>query len=286
MKTSFLNFFRKCYANSFGEALLLPLVKNKDATSSFIGRLVPMPSLFAKPSWRVVDRNGLRLKLDISDMVDWYIYFDFKDPVLPFLISNLSEDSVMIDVGTNIGFVSLSCAKHLTHGRVYGFEPSTYNYQKCMKNISLNSVSNVEINQIGLGKTPSVLSLRSNDQSNHGMSHIDLLEQGDTEKITINTLDNFALSHGLTKMDLLKIDVEGFELQVLQGGTKSIQQFKPLIVLEVNENFLNRYGANCNQLFEWFGLMNYELFTLENKRITTVDFLLLKHQDIVAKPIT
>ncbi|MFN7013249.1 MAG: FkbM family methyltransferase, partial [Bacteroidia bacterium] len=107
---------------------------------------------YNKNSYRNFKYNNLNFYADISDYMAHYIYFGFKDLSLENMLNYIKPNDVIIDVGTNIGCSLLNFAnKTGSGGKVYGFEPDSYNFTICKKNISLNTLKNIELHNIGLG---------------------------------------------------------------------------------------------------------------------------------------
>jgi FkbM family methyltransferase len=282
LKTRYLDIFRKVYANRLGEPLLIKLSKGREV-KSLAGRLVPMPHLFTKPSWRTVIRKGIKLSLDISDMVDWYVYFDFKDPAIQFIESHIKEDHVVLDVGTNIGYVLLISAKKASRGMVYGFEPSSYNYKKCIDNCKLNRFANHHVFNFGLGRADETLYLETISASNHGMNRVTTGYMDSSEKIVVRKLDNLVKEAQIKRVDFIKIDVEGFEMNVLVGAEETISTFRPKIFLEVNNGFLSRYQSSSSRVFNWLRSKGYKIYNTQGLEIERAVHL-NEHCDILAKP--
>src|SRR6185503_10408971 len=112
----------------------------------FWSKFIPNPVLYNFNSVRNVNRGGINYSLDMSCLMQWYVYWDFKAKDRDKLYSLVKKGDVVFDVGTNIGETLLNFAK-LTgeQGYVYGFEPDAENYKNVQKNISLNSFKNIHV---------------------------------------------------------------------------------------------------------------------------------------------
>src|SRR4051794_3396415 len=92
--------------------------------SGFWPRFIPHPHLYNYRSLRSVTRNGINYELDISCLMQWYVYWGFKEKQRDRLYSLVNEGDVVLDVGTNIGETLLNFARMVgPSGHVYGFEP-------------------------------------------------------------------------------------------------------------------------------------------------------------------
>jgi FkbM family methyltransferase len=184
----------------------------------------------------------------------------------------------IVDVGANIGLYSIIACKKLDGcGKIWAFEPSSQNYERFLLNLSLNKCDDlVTPVNMGLGnKDDEKIFLRRDrgcgdaekyilpdNKSPIGGSPI-IREKLEEEVIILTTLDSFMNKINNPKVDLIKMDIEGFEYFAFQGGRK-ILELNPDIVLlfECNElgtqragytpqnifDILNEYGLNC---FYW-----------------------------------
>jgi len=158
-------------------------------------------------------------------------------------------DNVMADIGANIGTLTIPLARHFK-GQVICFEPLPQNYDKLTAHIELNKLNNVTAyNQACSRKMGSGRMMRILDD-NLGMAQLDTSTSGETE---IVTLDNVIAGQTLA---LIKIDVEGHEIDVLSGAMDSILRDKPVIIVEVwgNEDnplhaFLSPWGYKGMKVF-------------------------------------
>jgi protein O-GlcNAc transferase len=142
-------------------------------------------------------------------------------------ISKMSLGGVYLDVGANIGnhtiFFSMFCSAE----QVYSFEIFDEFCDIIDKNIKLNNISNVVLSRFGLGHANCSVTLSEINDNNVGMLSIDGIGGG----YNIKTLDDvFGLSDN--KITLIKIDVEGFETNVIKGGLETIKKNKPIIITE------------------------------------------------------
>jgi FkbM family methyltransferase len=139
---------------------------------------------------------------------------------------------VAIDVGAHVGFWTRDMAERFT--KVYAFEPADDTYA-CLK---LNMAEHVNVTAVKLAvgaDASTCCSLNDGVSSNTGSRYIMPDGQGD---IGMMPLDAFPVSG----CDLLKIDVEGFELFVLQGARHLIQKYRPVVIMECDKKFAGRYG--------------------------------------------
>ena len=127
----------------------------------------------------------------------------------------------MVDVGGNVGRWSVDFAKHFA--TVSAFEPAPYHIECFEKNCA--SYSNIKLYPYGLSNTNKKGNLEVAVEQHLGSTRVIPSENG---KIELKTLDE----HNFEDVDVLKVDVEGLEIDVLQGAEKTIAKCKPIIVIE------------------------------------------------------
>lgn len=138
---------------------------------------------------------------------------------------------VLFDVGANVGHYSVALAEILgENASIYSFEPSQSTYQKLLANIT--AWPSIKPNNIGLGNEEETLTLYIDKEKsslasmyNRNLEHIGL-ELNDTEQIVISTVDLFCERNNISRIHLLKLDIEGNELNALQGADKMINEGK------------------------------------------------------------
>jgi FkbM family methyltransferase len=135
--------------------------------------------------------------------------------------------SVALDVGAHIGTHTLTLARLVgPSGRVYAFEPVMKSYRELYRNLELNGVTNVVPLRYALGKGPaSVIEMDPIHPGEEGGTSVG--RGGD--RVELRTLDSF----GFEQVSLIKIDVEGFELPVLDGAEDTIRRNRPVLIVEI-----------------------------------------------------
>lgn len=287
-KTKLLNQFRRVFQNPSLEKLLVKYTVNH-SSKSLISRIVPNNYQYKPGSMRVIERNGVYMKLDVSDYVGHYIYFGFADQGLTNLFALCKPGAVMVDVGSNIGYVLLKMAQiGGTNSKVYGFEPDPVNYQACATNVKLNAFKNISLLNIGLGSEEQELYLGVHTVSNRGgnrvVAEVDMAI--DSARIQVVKLDEFVSEHRIEKIDLIKIDVEGYELHVLQGAAHTLQTSKPILFIELDDTNLKAQGHSSKELVKFVKELGYEAYHAENGNVITTDQLFdHTHFDIICRPV-
>jgi FkbM family methyltransferase len=181
--------------------------------------------------------------------VDQFPVANYQQATIDAAYRYVSKFDCVVDVGANIGLFSVRFSKDFT--QVISFEPTSVNYECLQENTS--TLDNIKIYKLGLGEVEStaVISLPAESNNCGAFSIIDFNNHpGDvlTETITINTLDSYNLTP-----DLIKIDVQGFDLNVLKGSINTIKTYRPIIISEI-ENKKTRH-----EFFNFFESVGYEL---------------------------
>jgi FkbM family methyltransferase len=177
-----------------------------------------------------------------SEATDPYLtklhgYFGDLASYFSILKANMPPDAVIVDVGANIGLSSLGASLLVPEGRVIACEPGPHNLKWLRKNIDSNAVSNVHVAPKAFGEAPGVVSFQEgNGAGDHIVSEQATAKGGLGTLITVPivTLDQFVHDENLRRIDMIKVDVEGHELQVLKGAMDSIGRFNPLVYMEFN----------------------------------------------------
>lgn len=158
----------------------------------------------------------------------------------------LSNKAVIFDVGANFGYLSLVWAKSIAqHGRIIAFEPNLNVHNSFKNSIRANNLNSIiELQNFAVGKEEGNIQLfLSSTTSNILRSNI---QDKQSTNIEIVSLDAFAKRNSIEHCDLVKIDVDGIELDILIGATHLIEICKPIFIVETNGDkrildFFNQY---------------------------------------------
>jgi len=199
---------------------------------------------------------------------------------LPILNEFLKSDSIIIDVGAHAGQFTKLFSALVPEGHVYAFEPGGYASSILTKVIRLYRLKNVTHINKGLGnqykKENLNIPLKQSGSLGFGLSHIGNNKQDVrttvSEIIEIITLDSFAEDERLEKINFIKADIEGWEMQLLLGAKSIIQKWHPILTLEVNRQFMERAKNTPEELWSFLSDNNYEVNRLhydENRILQT-----------------
>jgi FkbM family methyltransferase len=199
--------------------------------------------LAGKSDQAEVARRGIRWSLDLSEGIDFSIYLvgAFEWSTALTLDKLVKPGDIVFDIGANIGAHTLPMARKAGNdGRVFAFEPTAFAFQKLQKNLSLNPDlrARVEPCQTMLTDDPTAAvrdeiysswPLRAGE-GNHPKHQGQLTA---TVGAVTDTLDSFVKQKQISRLDLIKIDVDGDEYPVLRGGIETLRRLRPTILLEL-----------------------------------------------------
>lgn len=137
----------------------------------------------------------------------------------------LPPEPVIADIGANIGNHTVFFSKICRATKIYSFEPQKEMYEILQKNVELNHCVEVQLFNFALGNKKGMLSIHDFDPTNWGGTSF---VQDNNGNIPVETFDSL----NIQKVDFMKIDVEGAEVNVLQGAIETIKRDKPLIWCE------------------------------------------------------
>jgi FkbM family methyltransferase len=186
--------------------------------------------------------------------------------LLPLFAPYIAADAVVIDVGAHAGQFSKLFARMAPAGHVHAFEPSAYARSVMAPAVAFNRLRNITLIPQGLGEQAASLVLHTPLKRSHslgfGTAHLGA-GTGPTvdQTIEVTTLDAFAESRRLTRLDFIKADIEGWELRALKGGEATLRRFRPALYLEVDKALMERAGDTPEDLFDWLAAMGYQAFT-------------------------
>ncbi|MWC29507.1 FkbM family methyltransferase [Paenibacillus sp. MMS18-CY102] len=159
----------------------------------------------------------------------------YEPHIMNVLRHIVKPDSVCLDIGANIGAISLGMSTYAPQGRIFAFEPSAVNFNYLSHNVQQNGIRTVEPVQLGVYDRNTKLQFSYIDFGG-GWSHIttEHAERGIQETVQCVRIDDWAKKRGLSRVDLIKLDVEGAEVPALHGMAGTIGKFKPDLIVEFN----------------------------------------------------
>ncbi len=189
-----------------------------------------------------LQNNGLLCFVSTKDLIGWKIFFfgEYEADTNRVLAKYIKPGDTVIEAGANIGSETLLISKLIGSGKLFAFEPNPYTFERMKMNLQINELTNVEACDIALGEQDGVIhfNIYPKNFCNSGMSS-KYMETSRTRKIDIvqQKLDSFVQQHGIAKVDFIKMDIQGAEMDMISGGLETIRRDKPSIFTEACEPY-------------------------------------------------
>lgn len=174
-----------------------------------------------------------------------------------WLVRNARPDWVALDIGANVGIYALLLSRLLVEGHVHAFEP-TETAALLRQNLAARHAANVVVHELAFG------------------AHSGTIEESiyrvwgaapESRAYKFTTLDDFAQDAGLARLDCVKIDVDGFDLEVLRGAAKTLTRFDPWVIVELNHALATR-GQSVGEALLWLAGQGYtEALVLDEENL-------------------
>jgi FkbM family methyltransferase len=189
---------------------------------------------------------------------------------LPGLVA---PGNVCVDVGAAAGLYTLALSRLVgATGEVHSIEPLTFAHPVWSRLLGTKSSANVRCHSLALGREPGsgVMSVPSGrfgrvtgrsflDWQTSGLGSNAEFARHARVEIEVDTLDGLCRRAGITRLDFIKIDVEGAELQILEGGQDAIADFRPTLLVEIEARHTDRYQYSPDDIVRWFTERDYTM---------------------------
>ncbi|MEW6125115.1 MAG: FkbM family methyltransferase [Pseudomonadota bacterium] len=230
------------------------------------------------PKWVATEiLQGQRLLwLDLEDaFVSRGCLMDGYEPVeTAFVRAQLREGGVFLDIGANIGWFTMLASTIVgERGHVHAFEPRKPTVDYLRRSVEANALSDlVTVHEVGLADKAGQWHLAwAQGTTNPGSSCLVADESAanlNTIAISLQKLDDLELS----KVDFVKIDIEGAEMLAMNGGSQTIARHRPVVMSELHPKQLQMVsGATPVEYIGWFTRQGYRVFLLEGGRNDELD---------------
>ncbi len=189
-----------------------------------------------------LQKDGLVIFISTKDIIGWKIYFfgEYETDTNNVLEKYIKPDDVVIEAGANIGSETLLIARMLKQGRIYAFEPNPYTFERLKINASINELHNISAFDYALGESDTTIQFNIYPKNfcNSGMSS-KYMETSNTRKIDVTQkkLDSFLKENNINKVDFIKMDIQGAEMDMIAGAAETIARHKPTIFTEACEPY-------------------------------------------------
>lgn len=215
---------------------------------------------------------GLQVVIQPAEQISRAVFVSgLYEPATMIAMRRLVPDGAcVIDGGANIGLMTLASAAWAgPAGRILSFEPSSREHARLAEHVALNRLSTVEVRREALGASEGVKALSVAESQYSGLNTLagrfayDGIAVERTEPVHVTTIDAIAAEQGLTRLDVVKLDVEGAEVDVLLGGLGTIRRLRPVLVFEAFESALTAHGRTMHDLSDVIRAVEYETFAIQ-----------------------
>lgn len=172
----------------------------------------------------------------------------------------------VVDVGANIGLYTCIAAAASPDSRVLAFEPVPENYHFLLDNVNTNGVSArvlAEMQAVGEREGELVLHLSNRQIGTHSASAENTEECSGTTIVPMTDLDSYLKTHDMPPVDLMKIDIEGYDGFALRGAVATLRKDRPTIFIEFNPSALSNCGFEPHELLELIAAHGYHIFIVD-----------------------
>jgi len=201
--------------------------------------------------------------------IDKFYHSELEIRIFEQLLPEIIElhSPVVLDIGANMGAYSYYLSRFVigNSGKCIGFEPRTDTWIRLKKNVKSENFVAEKLalsNRNGSGD----LFLHSSD----GLSSLianPKFEGFGSERVSLTTLDSYVDSRNVSSVALIKIDVEGHELEVLEGATETIQKYKPIILCEIENRHLTLQKKSVDNVISHMSSLHYVTFVISKKSL-------------------
>lgn len=183
-----------------------------------------------------------------------------------FLVRFIRPGWCCFDIGANQGFFTVLLSKRTgAEGTVIAFEPVGSELRKLRTNLWLNRCSNVVPEPMAVGSYDGVAEMiicrdGHGSRSSMGPQPEDVRARTAVERVRVTSLDSYVHRRGVSRVDFMKVDVEGAEREVLKGAMTILTSLRPVVMLELNDRATRQLGYSAAENFEMLESNGYTLY--------------------------
>lgn len=196
-----------------------------------------------KPYQFECDFYGTRYRGDLSHHIDWHVYFfgAYENCELK-LLEQISKrrSGIALDIGANVGHHSLFLSQQFQH--VHAFEPFDVVRTHLHQKLDINQIENVTVHPVGLGASNDQLPFYAPPERNDGLgSFVPTDSNGSCKTLQVVHGDSYLQEKGISTVDVIKIDIEGFEKYALTGLRRILVANRPIVLMEYGPETQNSF---------------------------------------------
>lgn len=276
--------------NEFVNLILRNVIKALVLVAKPLSRLTSLYRIYGNVNLEVCDVNFIIYSKSDDHIANEIFYHrGYEHSEFLLLKQLLKRGKYFIDVGANTGIFSIWAAKANPKLKVYSFEPHPSNFSRLIKNISINRLTNIEALPAALGEKsakieftiPADFSISATASANekftenfHGIKYTNVV-------VPQTTIDESFSKIPLEFDDVIKIDVEYYELEVLKGARSTLLNRRPLVIIEILqfENLVAQFPAmqreinkdHAIEVFDFLRAFNYHCYSIDVDGLNFID---------------
>jgi FkbM family methyltransferase len=217
--------------------------------------------------------DGIRIRVFLGNDMSLCLYVggSFEPNEFVFLDAVLADGMTFIDGGANDGIYSLFAARRVgRNGTVLAVEPSAREFARLLANLTLNRRLQVTAVRAALGGEEGKADLAVAELGHEGQNTMGAsvsnpkVATAGHETVSVTTVDALVEAHNLGRVDVIKLDVEGSEVDALLGARRTIERFQPLIQVEMESERLASQGRTKDDLRGLLAAANYDLYVFDS----------------------
>ncbi len=176
-------------------------------------------------------------------------YWEDDIEELRFLLRNLKPGSVFLDIGAHHGVYSVVAARHTRNrAHIVAFEPSPRDRRRLKLHLRLNGASSVRVEAYAVASANGTARLFLGRPTMSSLRYLPSAKPAKTVTVETITLDEYVKRSGLDRIDLMKVDTEGGELEVFRGAGRVLESFRPVIICEILDELTAPWGYPAREI--------------------------------------
>jgi FkbM family methyltransferase len=239
--------------------------------------LYKLTTLFVGKHMRVIERDGVKYEVDLAEGIELslFLFGKFQSHITKNSFLSIKDNFTIIDIGANVGLMTLQFAKLVPKGKVISFEPTYYALERLKRNLSLNpqlaervTVINSFVSEKS-DTNPNIVAYSSwkvNGERGDNDHPVHLGTPKAAEGVPSVSLNDFAEQQKLDKIDFIKIDTDGHEYEVFKGADKAIAKYKPVIIFEIGLYVMDEKKISFDFYYNYFENLNYRLIDTKTEK--------------------
>jgi len=207
----------------------------------------------------------------------------------------LDASSVFVDVGANHGEFSITAARVAKNGKIIAFEPVVEYRERLLENIRINKFRNIQVVPVALGDQAGELPIYdqpgnfTDGTRNEGLPTLFSSESRHhaREVVPVKRLDDVLFELDVSRVDLIKLDIEGAEWMALRGAVNTLARYRPVLILEIGRETCRAAGYEPKAFVEWLSSLGYRIEKIVANGVTQpIEAAQLgDFQNVVAYPV-